>query len=178
MIVISPLNPRAFFLLYINDSHLISVMQPELCFLSHLEAFQILFITFFSIMQTKKLSCTVCLMTQSMAARKAVPASSLTKQNTKQPIVSGKRHTYSLNMVWTESSVPFCSKLSVHAQHKLLVRCIVRSFSTSLWVLYGYIKCRSRKKKLNLTTGRLRGWGVLNRCLKKKVSSLVPCLIY
>lgn len=109
-------------------------------------------------MQTKKLSCTMCLMTHSMAAGKAVPASSLTKQKTKQPTVSGKRHTYSLNMVWTESSVPFCNKLSVHAQHKLLVSCIVRSFSTSLLVLYGYIKCCSRKKRLNLTTGRLRGW--------------------
>lgn len=98
----------------------------------------------FSIMQTKKLSCTMCLMTHSMAAGKAVPASSL-KQKTKQPIVSGKRHTYSLNMVWTESSVPFCSKLSLHAQHKLLVSCIVRSSITSLLVLYGYIKCRSRK---------------------------------
>lgn len=87
-------------------------------------------------------------------------------------------------MVRTKSSVPVCCKLSVHASHKLLMSCIMSSVTTSLLTLYGYMKCQSSEKKLNLTnrkTKRVRGGKVLllkNTLRRKNVSSWVICLIY
>lgn len=73
-----------------------------------------------------------------------------------------KAHTHSLNVVWTELSVPICCKLPAHAQDKLLVSCIMSIFTTSLLTLYGHMRCQS-SKKWTWQTGRLRGWEV-GRC--------------